>query len=43
MADLEVIERNKALCEKYPFLTWYGDPLYYKSYSKDKEPSYEFT
>ena len=21
-------EENKALCEKYPFLTWYGDPLF---------------
>ena len=21
-------EENKILCEKYPFLRWFGDPLY---------------
>ena len=28
-------EYNKALCDKYPFLIWYGDPLY-RGYSEDK-------
>ncbi len=41
--SIEKIERNKALCEKYPFLTWRGDPLYIGSYSRDREPTYEFT
>ena len=35
-------EENKALCEKYPFLKWYGNPLY-MGYSEDHEPDYEYT
>ena len=36
------IEYNKALCEKYPFLKWYGDPLY-RGYSEEGEPDYKYT
>ena len=28
-------EENKKLCDKYPFLAWYGDPLY-MGYNEDK-------
>ncbi len=35
-------EENKKLCDKYPFLAWYGDPLY-KGYSEEKGPNYKFT
>jgi len=35
-------EENKKLCEKYPFLAWYGDPLY-MGYSEEGEPNYKFT
>ena len=35
-------EENKKLCEKYPFLKWYGDPLY-TGYSEDHEPDYKYT
>ena len=35
-------EENKKLCAKYPFLAWYGDPLY-MGYSEDGEPNYKFT
>lgn len=35
-------EENKALCEKYPFLKWYGDPLYV-GYSEDHEIDYTYT
>ena len=35
-------KENKALCEKYQFLRWFGDPLY-MGYSEEKEPDYEFT
>jgi len=35
-------KENKELCEKYPFLTWYGDPLYV-GYNEDHEPDYEYT
>lgn len=35
-------EENKALCEKYPFLKWYGDPLY-MGYSEEGEPNYKYT
>ncbi|MBQ2183839.1 MAG: hypothetical protein II399_04315 [Lachnospiraceae bacterium] len=35
-------EENRALCEKYPFLTWYGDPLY-KGYDESKEVTYDYT
>ena len=34
-------EENKKLCDKYPFLAWYGDPLYV-GYSEDKL-DYAFT
>lgn len=34
-------EKNKKLCEKYPFLKWYGDPLY-MGYNED-EVDYSFT
>lgn len=34
-------EENKALCEKYPFLRWYGDPLYV-GYSEEKI-NYDYT
>lgn len=35
-------EENKKLCERFPFLAWYGDPLY-MGYSEDGEPNYKFT
>ena len=35
-------EENKKLCEKYPFLKWYGDPLY-AGYNEDSEPDYSYT
>ena len=35
-------EENKKLCAKYPFLAWYGDPLY-MGYSEEGEPDYSFT
>ena len=35
-------EENKALCEKYPFLKWYGDPLY-MGYDEDHELDYHYT
>ena len=35
-------EENKKLCDKYPFLTWYGDPLY-MGYNEEGEPDYSFT
>lgn len=35
-------EENKALCEKYPFLTWYGDPLYF-GYTEENGPNYDYT
>ena len=35
-------EENKKLCDKYPFLNWYGDPLY-MGYSEDCEPDYSYT
>ena len=35
-------EENKALCEKYPFLKWHGNPLY-MGYSEDEEPNYKYT
>ena len=35
-------EENKALCEKYPFLTWYGDPLY-AGYDESSELDYDYT
>ena len=35
-------EENKKLCAKYPFLAWYGDPLY-TGYNEDGEPDYSFT
>ena len=35
-------EENKAYCEKYPFLTWYGDPLY-MGYDENHELDYHFT
>jgi len=35
-------EENRAYCEKYPFLTWYGDPLY-MGYSENHELDYHFT
>ena len=39
---VKTVEYNKALCEKYPFLTWHGDPLYF-DYDENKEPDYEYT
>lgn len=35
-------EENKKLCERFPFLAWYGDPLY-MGYSEEGEPDYGFT
>ncbi len=35
-------EENKALCEKYPFLKWYGDPLY-MGYEEKHELDYHYT
>ena len=35
-------EENKKLCTKYPFLAWYGDPLY-MGYTEEGEPDYGFT
>lgn len=37
----DLIEKNKKLCEKYPFLTWRGDPL--MSFQEIAEPNYEYT
>lgn len=37
-----IIEQNKALCEKYPFLTWYSDPLYV-GYTEENGSNYEYT
>ena len=34
-------EKNKALVEKYPFLSWYGDPLF-RGYNEDTI-SYQYT
>lgn len=39
---VKTVEYNKVLCEKYPFLTWHGDPLYL-GYDENKEPDYEYT
>ena len=33
-------EKNRKLCEKYPFLVWYGDPLYG---GLSDTPDYRFT
>lgn len=38
----KIVEENKRLCAKYPFLAWYGDPLY-MGYSEEGEPDYSFT
>ena len=38
----DIIELNKQKCEKYPFLKWYGNPLY-AGYSEDDDPDYSFT
>lgn len=35
-------EYNKDLCDKYPFLIWYGDPLY-RGYSEDHDIDYTYT
>ena len=35
-------EENKKLCDKYPFLVWYSDPLY-GDYDEDTEIDYTFT
>lgn len=35
-------EKNKELCNKYPFLRWYGSPLY-AGYSEDGELDYSYT
>ena len=35
-------EENKKLCDKYPFLTWHGDPLYI-GYDEEHEPDYSYT
>lgn len=35
-------EENKKLCDKYPFLAWYGDPLYI-GYTEEAGPNYSFT
>ena len=35
-------EENKKLCAKYPFLAWYGDPLY-MGYTEEGESDYSFT
>ena len=35
-------EENKKLCEKYPFLAWYGDPLY-MGYTEENGPNYKYT
>jgi len=35
-------EENKTLCEKYPFLKWYGDPLYV-GYDEEHELDYKYT
>lgn len=35
-------EENKKLCEKYPFLTWYGNPLYI-GYTEEDGPDYSYT
>ena len=40
--DNKTKEENKKLCDKYPFLTWYGDPLY-MGYNEESEPDYSFT
>lgn len=36
------VRRNKKLCAKYPFLTYYGDPLYV-DYTEENGPDYHFT
>lgn len=33
---------NKELCKKYPFLSWYGNPLYL-GYSEDLNLDYKYT
>ena len=38
----KIVEENKKLCDIYPFLTWYGDPLY-MGYNEEGEPDYSFT
>ena len=35
-------EENKKLCERFPFLAWYGDPLY-MGYSEENGPNYKYT
>ena len=35
-------EENKKLCDKYPFLAWYGDPLYI-GYDEKHDPDYNYT
>ena len=35
-------EENKKLCDKYPFLTWHGDPLYI-GYDEKRELDYSYT
>ena len=35
-------EENKKLCDKYPFLIWYGDPLFV-GYTEECEPNYSYT
>ena len=40
--DKKTPEENKALCERFPFLSWYGDPQYI-GYSEAGEPDYEYT
>ena len=35
-------EENKKLCIKYPFLAWYGNPLYI-GYSEEGELDYKYT
>ena len=35
-------EENKKLCERFPFLTWYGNPLY-MGYTEENGPNYKYT
>ena len=35
-------EENKMLCDKYPFLIWYGDPLYI-GYNEEDKLDYSYT
>jgi len=35
-------EENKKLCDKYPFLAWYGDPLY-MGYNENHALDYKYT